>query len=202
MKDSSWFPVNHGQYGDLTVKDNIQSKLSEMLDYMTEKHSKVLPLRFDLKYPAEMIAPHSNRHISRCMTKIRQKYHRQGLDPHFFWVREQDASHNPHYHCVLLLNGNKVRAFNHVFVTAAQLWGNTIGSDQKGLVYHCTDREKGIPRDNGTLLSRTDPEYKEKFQRVHWHQSYLSKTEDKAAPKDNLRDYGYSRMPKHKGDKI
>lgn len=198
MKDSSWYPVNRGKSDDLPVKENIQGKLTELLDHMTDKHSKVLPVRFDLEYPEDMTAPQSNRDISRCMAKICQKYSRQGLDPHYFWTREQNDSHNPHYHCILLLNGNKVRSFHHVYETSASLWGSTIGSEQKGLVHHCTTYkdEDGNERfgDNGTLLCRTDPDFKEKFQKVHHHHSYLAKENTKAAPKDGLRDFGMSQI--------
>lgn len=30
-------------------------------------------------------------------------------------AREQHTSHSPHYHCVMLLNGNKTRHYHQVF---------------------------------------------------------------------------------------
>jgi Protein of unknown function (DUF3296). len=194
-------PVNRGKYGDLPVKDVILKKTAGLLEHMVSKHGKVLPVRFDVHYPKDVLAPGDNKDISRMITKLRQNYARKGCDPHFIWVREQKDSPNPHYHCTLLMNANKVRSFGHVFDNAERLWGSTIDSISPGLIEHCMgDEGEARPFSNGILIVRADADFEEKYKHVHHQISYLAKASGKAEPKDGLRDFGMSRIPhKRKG---
>ena len=211
-------PVNRGKRGDLPVKDSILDKTSALLEHMVSKHGKVLPVRFDVRYPEDTIAPGDNKDISRMMAKLRQNYARRGCDPHFIWAREQKDSPNPHYHCALFLNGNKVRSFGHVFENAERLWGSTIDSIAPGLIERCMKgpspygRDHGTPteqrennnkredmsRNNGILIVRADTDFEDKYRQVHHQISYLAKANSKAEPKDGLRDFGMSRISQKK----
>ncbi len=195
MKIPDYLPVNRGKNGDLPVNEFILAKTKGLLEHMARKHGKVLPVRFDVRYPECLIAPGDNKDISRMMTKLRQKYSRKGLDPHFIWVRENKKSDNQHYHCTLLLNGNKTQRFKHVFANAERLWGSTIGSSEPGLIHHCTGKQKDAPHRNGIMIVRAASDFEKKYQDVHHQISYLAKASGKGSPKDGLRDFGMSRIP-------
>lgn len=184
------------QSSPYAYEDSILSALGKLLNFYTEQHGKVLAVRFDLHYPLQNDLTVINQDISRCMAKIVQKYKRQGLDPYYIWAREQENSHNPHYHCLILLNGNRVKSYAHVFQTAETLWGNTLGVPAAGLVHHCTQGKNGISHENGIMLRRCDNNYQERCSEVLRQTSYLAKTDGKAGYNDGLRDFGMSRIPK------
>jgi len=188
------YPVNQGQEGTLDVNHEIQNKLTVLQEHVCSKHSKVLSVRFDVRYPQDYPASGDNKDISKMISKMNQAYKRMGYDPDYMWVREKMRSDNPHYHCVLFLNGSKTRKFNHVFKTAESLWGSTIGADVAGCIDHCTGNDK-----NGLLIvSKRDgstDSHHDNFDAVHLQNSYLAKENGKGLPKDGLRNFGMSRIP-------
>jgi len=189
------YPVNKGKDGNLEIRDSIQSKVTKLLDHVCEKHSKVLAVRYDVHYPSDHMVSGDNRDISRHSAKLVQLYKRQGLDPHYLWVREEgQRGENPHYHCMLFLNGHKVRKYNHVFNNAEKLWQSTLGVEQGGLIDHCTKGKRGDSHENGMLISKSDPNFENRFDAVHHQASYVSKESTKAPAKDGLRDIGMSRI--------
>jgi hypothetical protein len=176
-------------------KKNILNSIDELINYYTSKHRKAMLIRFDLHYPFDYLGnTDTNQHISRCMTKIRQKYQRQNLDPEYIWTREQGTSKHPHYHCAIMLNASKVLAYNHVFKNSEELWKSTIGTSADGLVNHCMKSKDGTPHENGIYLDRSNPNYHSRLQDVYRQTSYIAKANDKGGYKDGLRDYGMSRI--------
>lgn len=192
------YPVNRGTENNLGIKHHIQKRLTELQEYVCHKHGKVLAVRFDVHYPQDYNASGDNKHISRMIAKMVQHYDRQGLDPHYAWAREQESSSNPHYHCILFLNGNKIRSFSHVFSNAKKYWSSTIQADVDGCIHHCTRGKDGVEHENGILIRRDSDDYQGKFNMVHHQGSYLSKTAGKGNPKDGIRDVGVSRIPELK----
>lgn len=155
------YPVNRGRDGDLGIRNNIQNVLTSLLEYVCSQNGKVLCVRFDVRYPVDYFSPGDNRDISKMMAKLVQCYKRDGLNPHYAWVRERASSHNPHYHCVLFLNGNKMRHYSHVFENAERYWQLTLGTYQSGLIHRCNEHPNGI------LIERYKiQEFIKKFARV------------------------------------
>ena len=188
------YPVNNGVNGNLKIKENIQRKLTELQEYVCNKHHKVMSVRFDIHYPQDYFASGDNKDISRTMAKMIQEYRRDGLDPHYMWCREQERSHNPHYHCVLFLNGSKTRNYNHVFNKATKHWEATIGASADGCIYHCTGKENGM-----LIVTKRDgsrDKFNDNFSDVHFQNSYLAKESGKGERNDGLRDFGMSRTSK------
>ena len=200
---ANWkYPVNRGKLGTLPINESLQKKLTGLLKHVCTENSKTLAVRFDVHYPADYQATGENEDMSKMMAKLKQKYERDGLNPYCYWIREQERSPNPHYHCGIFLDGNKVRKFNHVFRNAEKYWHSTIDTKQKGLVHHCTRGKDGKPHRNGIIVRRysPDPEQQRKneqdFADVHYQHSYNSKEFSKADPKDGLRDIGMTIYPK------
>ena len=186
--------INRGSKNDLPINENIQVKITTLLEHVTQKHSKLLPVRFDVHYPSDIQSSGTNKDISKMMAKLVKKYKRQGLDPYYFWVREQENSHNPHYHCALFLNGHKVYKYNHVFRNAEKLWEKTIANDSDGLIHHCTKGKDDKEHQNGIRLDRSAPDFTDKFNEVHYQTSYCSKASQKSESNDGLRNIGMSRI--------
>jgi len=143
-------PTTNPQY---SYRNEILTTLETMLKFYTKQHSKCLIVRFDVHYPSGYPFPYSNADISSCMAYVIKKYKRQGLDPYYLWVREQHTSSFPHYHCVLLLDGQKVMSYRHVFTTVEKAWSNTLGGyPVSGCVHYCVD-DSSIDA-NGKMIRR------------------------------------------------
>ena len=89
----------------------ILQNIYERLIWMTNEHCRVLFIRFDLRFPRDHVANGKNDEISRFFKKMKDNARTNECEFHYVWVREQKESANPHYHCLVLLNGSVVR--NH-----------------------------------------------------------------------------------------
>lgn len=193
MTSTTWPTDIISQY---SYNDNILTALGNLLNCYTETHGKALVVRFDMRYPVNYEKEVKHRDISRCMQKIIQVYKRKGFDPMYMWAREQSSSPHPHYHCVLLLNGNRTQSPYPVFQAAERLWGSTLGVVPDGLINYCTQGKDGTPHENGIMLRRCDANYQERTYDVQRQVSYMAKTEGKGTYNDGIRDYGMSVLPK------
>lgn len=175
--------------GDYPVIPQIQEKATQLFDDYQQRHSRVLSVREDIHYPEEFGPVSGNDDIVKTMAKVVQTFARKGLDPAYIWVREQEKSEHPHYHCLVLLNGQKTRSASMVYDVTERHWQNTIGTESKGLVHHCNGTREH-PHENGEVISRSQgrPEY------VNRQISYIAKPTEKSPRKDGLRDFGMSRM--------
>lgn len=57
---------------------SISQKILDLLEYYTIKHSKILVVRFDIRYPVSYDGAGSNRDISACLAYVVKKYKRWG----------------------------------------------------------------------------------------------------------------------------
>jgi len=164
-----------------------------LISYYLSKHSKMLPVRFDVHYPSNITVRLNNTDISRCTAKVILKFKRKGLDPAYIWVREQNESHNPHYHFLMILNGHKSQSAYLIFNTFEKLWASTLKIvSAKGLIHYCLVNKRNIPHTNGKLVKRSEgvPEY------VRRQISYMAKPSGKGQAHDGIRDFGMTRIPR------
>lgn len=171
------------------VINHIQHKMTKLVDSYLEKHSKGLVTRLDIRYPKDHDEVNGNQDISQTMELAMQELRRRGYDPKYAWVREQNESVHPHYHAMVILNGNKVQSPYKAQKCIEKHWGNTIGADPKGLVDHCYG-SKDDPHENGKIITRKEgvPDY------VKRQINYMAKPQGKGMPKDGMRDFGMSRI--------
>lgn len=174
---------------------DILARIDALLSFMMQKHSKVLFIRFDVRFPRYVNFQNDNLLFSEFMANFIKYLTRKDLDPEYVWVREQDSSNNQHYHCILLLNGHKVQNYYPVLQKADALWSNLLGVPCQGLVHFCDTRPDGSRQKNG-LMIRRDKHAQEGLedQCFQWG-SYLAKTATKDANLYNTRSVGNSRIP-------
>lgn len=188
-------PTINQQY---SYRNEIIATLEAMFSFYTNQHSKCLVIRFDVHYPSGYPYAYSNTDISNCIAYVIKQYKRQGLDPYYMWVREQHKSSFPHYHCLLLLDGQKVMSYRHVFTIVERAWSNALGGyPVSGCVHHCVDPSNVDA--NGKMIRRDmSPEnYAIRCQEVFDQVSYLAKSYTKATDNDGMRNFGSSRFPKN-----
>ncbi|MGE4490108.1 MAG: hypothetical protein AB7E95_11260 [Kiritimatiellales bacterium] len=128
----------------------------ELLDAMIIRHSKVLFLRFDVRFPDTYCWSEPMMYWWKFLDLLRRWLVENGFDPQYVVRMEQKTSLNPHFHVGLLLNGNKANEENAYFykLQAEQIWQKVLGVKQTGLVDFCNKDYWGNPMPEGILIVR------------------------------------------------
>ena len=194
MNNIDFRPMMHDDDHSLyrpTIRDNLATLLTEY----TTSYSKTMVIRFDVTYPKGFMAVEDNSDISALMKLLIQQCSRKGVSPAYFWVREQSLrSNNQHYHCLLLLDGNKTCRYYPYIESAEKMWGRIINVDSKGLIHYCDRDPDGNRQANGIILRSDDPSYEGKIEAVVRQAMYLAKDHTKGICNDGFRDFGMTRI--------
>lgn len=134
-------------------------KAIDLIETMTERHSKVLTVRVDVRYPASMNSDGTNKDFQHLTENLMKDYERRGYDPQYIARREQKKSKNPHLHLGLALDGSKKRDRNSVIEDLENQWSNVLGMTVEEirtnkLIYPCNTDPQGNARSNGYLIER------------------------------------------------
>jgi len=177
------------EYKGLPINTNLEKKqacilpildrYNAHLEDMTIKHSKVMQVRFDLRYPTDESVMQDKQHLHNFNYNLQRKLQREKhagghkVDPRLIMVTEQHHSKHPHMHCVLLINGNAKQNYYSVVQQVEKTWKQVLGTDAKGLVDRC-DR-----KDNGIMMNRNNEDFMAKKDQCSYQASYLSKEKGK-----------------------
>lgn len=176
-------------------RPTIHDKISTLLTEYTTSHSKTMVIRFDVTYPKGFMAVEDNSDISALMKLLIQQCSRKGVSPAYFWVREQSLrSNNQHYHCMLLLDGNKTRRYYPYIESAEKMWGRLLNVDPHGLIHYCDRGTDGHRQANGIILRSDDLNYEDKIDTVVRQAMYLAKDHTKGIYNDGVRDFGMTHL--------
>lgn len=182
-------------YDQIMYRGYVSQKLFSLLEEYTNTFSKTMIVRFDVTYPKSFIAVENNSDMSELMKLLIQQCSRNGVSPAYFWVREQSLrSNNQHYHCLLLLDGNKTRRYYPYIEAAEKMWGRILDVDPKGLIHYCDRDPDGNRQANGIILRSDDPNYEDKIDAVVRQAMYLAKDHTKGIYNDGFRDFGMTRI--------
>ena len=182
-------------YDPIKYSDSISQKIFELLEEYTKTFSKTMVVRFDVTYPKTYIGVEDNSDMSALMKLLIQQCSRNGVSPAYFWVREQSLrSNNQHYHCMLLLDGNKTCRYYPYIELAEEIWGRILGVNPKGLIHYCDRDPDGNRQANGIILRSDDPNYEDKIEAVVRQAMYLAKDHTKGFYNDGFRDFGMTRI--------
>jgi len=182
-------------YDPTMYRDSISQKLFELLEEYTRTFSKTMVVRFDVTYPKTHIGVEDNSDMSALMKLLIQQCSRNGVSPAHFWVREQSlGSDNQHYHCMLLLDGNKTCRYYPYIELAEKIWGRILGVNPKGLIHFCDRDPDGNRQANGIILRSDDLNYEDKIEAVVRQAMYLAKDHTKGIYNDGFRDFGMTRI--------
>ena len=175
--------------------------IENLLWTMTERHSKVLVARLDLRFPKDHNADKSNRDFSKTMQAVCQEFTRKGYDPQYVAKREQMTSENQHYHVGILLDGNKKRSINAVRETVEKHWARQLDIpleevQQKALVYPCNKAPDGSPRESGRMIKRGSWEQKTDEKESLKQLSYLAKVDSRDVTPSSTKKFFTSQFIK------
>ena len=182
-------------YDPIMYRGYVSQKIFSLLEEYTNTFSKTMIVRFDVTYPKNFIAVEDNSDMSDLMKLLIQQCSRNGVSPAYFWVREQSLrSNNQHYHCMLLLDGNKTCRYYPYIESAEKVWGRILDVDPKGLIHYCDRDPDGNRQANGIILRSDDHNYGNKIDAVVRQAMYLAKDHTKGIYNDGFRDFGMSRI--------
>ncbi len=193
-------PINADEEKRLGCKTDILEKYDSRMEDMFNRHSKVLQVRFDLRYPQDGSVSPIPEHIHDFNYNLKRSLSRKkvagghDVDPQLIWTREQKDSEHPHYHHLLLANGNAVRNYYPIVQKAEELWSRTIGSDQPGLVHYCDKSSNGVPNKNGIMVRKGHAAESEQIDECYHQASYLAKERDKDRKVKGVWTCGSSRV--------
>lgn len=191
------------------TKGYIQDILDSLIDqfeYMFNRHSQVLILRFDVRFPVELCTIDDNSCIVTFMEELIRYYrnqknlqnreNRKNYDPHYLWVREKNSSHNHHYHVVLFMNGNAIRYFKDLGKlreTWARILNRYCGyaGDASKLIYPPKGNVLGVLTRRGINVYRDDTYMINEMFEVC---TYLAKVNTKEILR-HVKIYGASQVP-------
>jgi len=176
------------------------------LENMKQSHSKVIQIRFDLTYPRDGGIIPQYEHIQifnfyfkrSLLRKVIPSGH--SLDPRLVWTRELHTSQVPHFHHLVLLNGNAVQHWYEIVKMAEWQWGLVLGIDPTGLVHYCDKTPDGKKQENG-IMYRSDRSEAERLRQenlMYYQASYLAKIRGKEGNQKGAWRSGSTRIPHKK----
>lgn len=179
------YPINTVKDKGLGCDVRFLDKYCDQVDDMTDRHSKVLQVRFDLRYPSDGSVDPDGRHISTFVEYVTRSFDRDKSSPHavdmkLHWSRDQKKkSTHPHYHCLALANGNAIQSEYTIFKRAEHYWGIVLKTSQDGLVDYCDKKRDGSRQENGMMYRRGTKDAQETLGKMQYQASYLAKVRDK-----------------------
>lgn len=173
----------------------------DLVSTMTERHSKVLVARFDLRYPQGYEADGSNSDFSMTMQAVCRDFSQKKYDPQYIARREQKNSRNPHYHVGLVLNGNKKRSIHDIRTTIEKHWAEQLQLplsevQEKALIYPCNRAPDGSHRPNGRMINRNSLNVHTQTEETIRQLSYLGKIDENDATDPSTRKFFASQFYK------
>lgn len=131
----------------------ILEAINDRFEDAMERHSKVFVMRFDVRFPDD----ESNQAFSKFQAEFMRKERRAGYDPSYVAVREVgEREDHPHYHEILILNGNKTRNIHKHIENANSALNLVLGLEQdtpSGLIHSCNGKDH--LRRNGIMIDRS-----------------------------------------------
>ena len=174
-------PINTDESRGLGCISSVLDKYIDMLSYMISAHSKVMQIRFDLHYPLDANIVPDRRHIYYFRNNLIRMLDRQKgsgghrADPQLTWTEEQGDGGHPHYHFVLLVNGNLFMNYIHLLQNfILPVWQRVLNSNNAGIVDFCN---KLGP--NGMLIDRNSQLLKQQIEACTFQASYIAKARSK-----------------------
>ncbi len=154
-------------------------KIDTTIKDMIEKHSKVMVVRFDIRYPDNENIKSDNTDIYKFTYNLKRSLNREkiegghNVDARIIHVEEKNTSLNPHHHFAVLVNGNAKNKYYPIVEKANKIWKKTLNTDQDGLVDFCNKIENGI------MIDRNDDNRERDLDKAFFQLSYLAKTNGK-----------------------
>ncbi|QPL44918.1 Protein of unknown function [Vreelandella subterranea] len=177
--------------------ENYLAKLFDVMNRSRQDCNRILAIRIDLRFPNGMYAgllDYKNSALSAFKTFFQRELDRAGIKyPHKFrcvWCCEQDTSINPHYHLLLLLNGDAYNGLGYIgrtqssdygyenlFHRIVRSWARAINHPQECMEGLVQVPRKPVTNELATWFFHSEDQFT--FEQVFGAASYLCKEHSK-----------------------
>lgn len=185
------YPVNTGKENNLPVNITTMDQIIDRVEHMTEKHSKVLAVRLDIRADADsakdlrQLMPRIIEETKRKLESTHSKNpdNRNNVDMHYVWAAEQSSrTRHEHAHTFVLVNANAVQNSYSIFDAMKEAVCKYLNTYNQGLVELCPST-----RPKGLMINRNAPDYQTQKDKAVEIGSYLAKTRSKENKPKNAR---------------
>ena len=169
-------PINSNKSG---CYEKVLEKIENIMNDMLDKHSKIMTVRFDIRYPDNDNTNTSSERISDFAYNLKRNLDRETFegghktDAKVIHVQEQESSSHPHHHFAVIVNANAKQNAYPILEKANTLWKTMMKTNEDGLVDFCNRYENGI------IIRRNSPDYEEQYDKTFYQLSYLAKVRGK-----------------------
>lgn len=179
--------TRHGP--DLGSYEKIVKAVIERLEFMTDKHSRVLATHFTLTFPRQ-ISCNEQDAIRRFIRDYRTVLYRCNFDPQFVWCIEKSPDLGLHLHFFLYLDGNLLKSSYNVWELACNVWSAKLNlpiytgyvSYSRQTPYRRLERgaedfqkEKSRIIEWGSYLAKVQTKHLDAYRRPCWDASEMKK---------------------------
>ena len=172
-------PINTNENRGLGCYEKALEKIESSFDSMLDKHSKIMIIRFDVRYPQNENIICSKNQVSDFVYNLKRSLNREKVggghrvDAKIIHVQEQDCSQKPHHHFAVVVNANAKNKYFPILLKAETLWKNTLNTNQSGLVDYCNSKQNGI------IVDQSKDDFQAKYDEAFYQVSYLAKVRGK-----------------------
>jgi hypothetical protein len=174
---NTWFINSKGS----GIYTHMMKGILDQVEAMLSHHNKVFLLRLEMK---QHTYTDNSQRVSKFFQSFKEHIQRRYSLSRFgyVWVREKGDSEQQHYHCFILLDGNKVQQPNYLTKAARKYWELHLGGYLSWTPKRCYYN-----------LKRNDHEA---IQAAIYHISYLAKGRGKGYKPAQAKNFGRSRIKK------
>lgn len=194
------YDINTGKDNNLTCNTTTLDQIVDTVEYMTDKHSKVLCTRVDIHSEQDSEKIITGKGMTRILentkrninSKFKESPHKP--DIHVVWTTEKTSEeNNPHYHALFLVNGNTIRNGYTICKIVNEQVKNKLDTEKDGLVHYCESNQG-----NGIMINRNSEDYEQQKNAAVHAASYLAKERSKEHNPKGSRVSSSSRLNKAK----
>ncbi len=186
---------NHSQIvNGYACRDDIIGAVNERIDAAVDQCGRVLPVRFDFRFPQEFGPQDMNGQFGRMLDGLNQDLRRKGIGNEYVWSREVGAKNErEHYHLLMLLDGRKLQSSHTVHEKAKGLWERALQRRAPGCVHKASPASRrDEPREN--WLDRNKDDFAAALAEVKAWGAYLAKEAQKGKAPKNIREFSGSQL--------
>lgn len=184
-------------YSELTCK-----QISNVVEYMTQKHSKALFVRLDATNANNAKSIMGRKHITRVLENMKRTLERKfqdsknKLDLQYVWTTEQTSPNvNTHYHLFFAVNGNAMQN-GYALMSALMPHVQRVQQTNNAGVVHFSESNGAL----GVMCERNKEDFVVQKAKALENGKYLAKLYSKELNPKWARFSSASRLPRPVGE--
>ncbi len=198
------YTINTGTHKAQACNINTLNQIIDRIEDMTDKHSKVLTVRIDIRNDTDNPYSIQRKDMTRILDNLKAslenkyKHSRHKFEFQYVWTAERTSLDNPeHFHLFILVNGNDMQNGYSIQKALNKQIVKRLQTTKEGLVHFSESNG-----DYGIMIRRDYENYQEQINKAVYVGSYLAKTYSKEYNAKGARFSSASRLPSKRKDDL